>query len=301
MKLKRIVILLCAFLFLFLYVACGAAPASREPEADYVPAVTTPAVSNKDLTSSSESTQTSTPINQKLIRTVYMDAETEDLDALLANVESRVAALGGYVESRQVYNGSYSQTARIRNATLTIRIPAPQLDSFVDHVSETSNIVSTNETSEDVTLSYVEVEGRVTALETQQARLLELLAQAETMEDLLTIERELTDVRTELEQMKSRLRVYDNLVDYGTVHLDVEEVKEFTVVEEAEPTFWERISEGFSKSMENVGEGAVDSIVLFITCIPYFLPLIVVAVITLIILRFTVWRKKKPKDTDKKA
>lgn len=301
MKLKRIVILLCAFLFLFLYVACGAAPASREPEADYAPAVTTPAVSNKDLTSSSESTQTSTPINQKLIRTVYMDAETEDLDALLANVESRVAALGGYVESRQVYNGSYSQTARIRNATLTIRIPAPQLDSFVDHVSETSNIVSTNETSEDVTLSYVEVEGRVTALETQQARLLELLAQAETMEDLLTIERELTDVRTELEQMKSRLRVYDNLVDYGTVHLDVEEVKEFTVVEEAEPTFWERISEGFSKSMENVGEGAVDSIVLFITCIPYFLPLIVVAVITLIILRFTVWRKKKPKDTDKKA
>ena len=303
MKLKRIVILLCAFLFLFLYVACGAAPASREPEADYVPAVTAPASmeNGKDLSKTTGGSQTNVPTNQKLIRTVHMEAETDDLDILLSNVENRVAALGGYIEHRQVYNGSQSEYRRIRNASLTIRIPAPQLDAFVSHVTENANIVSTNESAEDVTLTYVEVEGRVTALQTQQARLLELLAQAETMEDLLTIERELTDVRTELEQMQSKLRLYDNLVDYGTVHLSVQEVKEYTQVQEEEPTFWERISEGFNESMENVGEGALNALILFITSIPYFLPLIIVTAIALIILRFTVWRKKKPKDTDKKA
>ena len=303
MKLKRIVILLCAFLFLFLYVACGAAPASREPEADYVPAVTAPASmeKGKDLSTTTGGSQTNVPTNQKLIRTVHMEAETDDLDILLSNVENRVAALGGYIEHRQVYNGSQSEYRRIRNASLTIRIPAPQLDAFVSHVTENANIVSTNESAEDVTLTYVEVEGRVTALQTQQARLLELLAQAETMEDLLTIERELTDVRTELEQMQSKLRLYDNLVDYGTVHLSVQEVKEYTQVQEEEPTFWERISEGFNESMENVGEGALNALILFITSIPYFLPLIIVTAIALIILRFTVWRKKKPKDTDKKA
>ena len=303
MKLKRIVILLCAFLFLFLYVACGAAPASREPEADYVPAVTAPASmeNGKDLSTTTGGSQTNVPTNQKLIRTVHMEAETDDLDILLSNVENRVAALGGYIEHRQVYNGSQSEYRRIRNASLTIRIPAPQLDAFVSHVTENANIVSTNESAEDVTLTYVEVEGRVTALQTQQARLLELLAQAETMEDLLTIERELTDVRTELEQMQSKLRLYDNLVDYGTVHLSVQEVKEYTQVQEEAPTFWERISEGFNESMENVGEGALNALILFITSIPYFLPLIIVTAIALIILRFTVWRKKKPKDTDKKA
>lgn len=302
MKLKRIVILLCAFLFLFLYVACGAdAPASEMAADGYIPAVTAPAAGSTELSTSNGNGQTNVPTNQKLIRTVNMDAETEDLDALLTSVESRVAALGGYIESRQVYNGSRSETVRYRNASLTIRIPAPQLDAFVSHVSEQSNIISSNETTEDVTLTYVEIEGRVTALQTQQARLLELLAQAETMEDLLTIERELTDVRTELEQMQSRLRVYDNLVDYGTVHLSVEEVKEYTLVEETEPTFWERIAEGFNQSMENVGEGTLNAIILFITSIPYFLPLIIVAAITLIILRFTVWRKKKPGKDEKKA
>lgn len=296
MKIRRLSIVLCALLFLFLYTACGAAPAAKLPEAYYdTPAVTSPAAMPEygDLSTGTNNSQTNVPTNQKLIRTVRMEAETDDMDVLLANVEARIAALGGYVESRQVYNGSQSATKKIRNADLTIRIPAPQLDSFVNHVSENANIISTNETAEDVTLSYVEVEGRVTALQTQQTRLLELLAQAENMEDLLTIERELTDVRTELEQMQSKLRLYDNLVDYGTVHLNIQEVKEFTVVEEAEPTFWEQISEGFNESMENVGEGTLKAIVLFISSIPYFLPLIVVAAIVLIILRFTLWRKKK--------
>ena len=304
MKLRRLSILLCVLLIISLLAACGAAPGAAEPMEDFEVAVTSPAAmeDGKDLTTSNSSTQNNMPTNQKLIRTVYMDAETEDLDALLANVESRVIALGGYIEHRQTYNGSQSQTHRVRNASLTIRIPSAQLDLFVAHVSEQSNIISSNETTEDVTLTYVEIEGRVTALEIQQTRLLELMAEAETMADLLTIERELTDVRTELEQMKSKLRVYDNLVDYGTVHLSVEEVKEYTVVVEEEPTFWERISEGFTKSMENVGEGTLNYLVLFITSIPYFLPLIILTAIVLIILRFTVWRKKKnPKDPEKKA
>ena len=295
MKLRRLSILLCALLFLLFCAGCGAAPAAGRPEADYAPAVTSPASKPEygDLTTGTDSSQSVTPTNQKLIRTVFMEAETDDLDTLLSNVTGRVTALGGYIEHRQVYNGSQSQTQRVRNASLTIRIPAPQLDAFVGHVSEQSNIISSNETSEDVTLTYVEVEGRVTALQTQQARLLELLAQAETMEDLLTIERELTDVRTELEQMQSKLRLYDNWVDYGTVHLSVQEVKEYTQVQEEEPTFWERISEGFNKSMENVGEGTLNALILFITSIPYFLPLIIVTAIILIVLRFTVFKKKK--------
>lgn len=295
MKLRRLSILLCALLFLLFCAGCGAAPAAGRPEADYAPAVTSPASKPEygDLTTGTDSSQSVTPTNQKLIRTVFMEAETDDLDTLLSNVTARVTALGGYIEHREVYNGSQSQTQRVRNASLTIRIPAPQLDAFVGHVSEQSNIISSNETSEDVTLTYVEVEGRVTALQTQQARLLELLAQAETMEDLLTIERELTDVRTELEQMQSELRLYDNWVDYGTVHLSVQEVKEYTQVQEEEPTFWERISEGFNKSMENVGEGTLNALILFITSIPYFLPLIIVTAIILIVLRFTVFKKKK--------
>lgn len=299
MKFRSLSIVLCVLLILSLLAGCSAAPAVGIPK-DFEPSATVPAVTSPasmpeygDLTTGTDNSLSTVPTNQKLIRTVYMEAETDDLDVLISNVTTRVASLGGYIEHRQVYNGSQSQTKRVRNASLTIRIPAPQLDAFVNHVSEQSNIISSNETTEDVTLTYVEIEGRITALETQQARLLELLAQAETMEDLLTIERELTDVRTELEQMKSKLRVYENLVDYGTVHLSVQEVKEYTVVEEEEPTFWEEISQGFTENMESMGEMVKNSVILFITSVPFFIPLIVVAAVVLVILRFTVFRKKK--------
>ena len=132
-------------------------------------------------------TQTSTtalPVNQKLIRKIWLNAETEDMDTLLTKVEERIAQLGGYVEGRQVRNGSAYSGKRYRYGDLTVRIPAENLDSFVTDVSQASNITETRETTDDVTLSYVEHESQVKALEIEQARLLELLAKAETMEDI---------------------------------------------------------------------------------------------------------------------
>ena len=125
--------------------------------------------------------------------------ETEDLDALLANVDARINELSGYVEQKEIYRGSLYANRVYRRAYLTIRIPAEQTDFFVEKVGEFSNITSSTEDVEDVTLQYVATESRITALKTEESRLLELLAQAKNMDELLLIESRLTDVRTELE------------------------------------------------------------------------------------------------------
>ena len=209
------------------------------------------------------------PQNQKLIRTVYMDAETEDMDTLLSQVQKRINELGGYVEAREVYNGSMYNSKRYRNANLTIRIPADRLGEFVDHVSQVSNITSNRETVEDVTLRYVAIESRIKALETEQQTLLDLMAKAETMSDLLTIESRLTDVRYELENIHSQLRVYDNKVNYATIHLDVSEVIEYT---EPEPeSGWQRMGRGFIKSIKGVGNGLKEFFIWLVAAIPYLL------------------------------
>lgn len=240
----------------------------------------------------------SLPENQKLVRKVWLDAETEDLDALLAQVDQRISELSGYVEEREVYNGSnYTSSRRYRYANLTIRIPAAQLDAFVSHVSEASNITSTNETTENITLSYVATQSRITALETEQARLLELLAQAETMEDLLQIESRLTDVRTELEEVTSQLRLYDNMVDYGTLYLNLSEVREYTVTEEPE-TVWERIGEGFMQSLKDLGNFFTELFVFVIVGLPYFVIIAIVVTAVILLIKFRKKKAKKPIDTD---
>ena len=140
-----------------------------------------------------------------------------------------------------------------------------------------SNITRQIKSLEDVTLNYVATESRLKALETEESRLLELLAQAENMTDLLEIEGRLAEVRYEIENYASQKRLYDNQIDYATVYLSIEEVKEYTPVEE--PTLWERISKGFTDNLKGVGEDLLDVLVWFIVSLPYLVVFAIVIIL----------------------
>ena len=234
------------------------------------------------------------PEGRKWIITVNMSAETEDLDALMEALNGKISGLGGYVEDQDSYNGSMYSSRRYRSASLTVRIPAERVDEFTEEMSGIANVVSTNLSREDITLSYVATESRVKTLQTEEARLLELMEQAETMADLLEIESRLTDVRYELENRASQLRLYDNQVDYATIYLSIDEVQEYTPVEE--PTVWERISGGFVSSIKGVGNGLLDLLVWVLAKSPYLVILggVTVGVVVLI-------KKRKARKAAKKA
>ena len=291
---KKMQLLALCMAVMLLLTACGGAASENTLHKGDAKPQEAPGLAGSDT---SASTKTDMPQAQKLVRKVWLDAETEDMDPLLADVESRIAALGGYVEAREIQNGSAYSGRRYRYADLTIRIPAENLYSFVDEVSAVSNITSNKETTDDVTLSYVEHESKVTALETEQARLLELLAKAETMEDILKLESRLTDIREQLEMAKSQLRLYDNLVTYGTVYLYITEVQTYTVVEEPE-TLLDRMGQGISKSWQAMVKGVENFLVFLAVILPHLLPLSVIAAAVLIF----IWlrKKKKAKKTQPK-
>ena len=240
---------------------------------------------------------TQLPQNRKWIVTVNLTAETDDLDALRSALDEKIAALNGYVEDQSVYNGSiYDSGRRYRSANLTVRIPADSIDAFLQDVGGLANIVRQNKSIEDVTLSYVATESRLKALETEEARLLELLSQAETMTDLLEIEARLSEVRSELENYASQKRLYDNQIDYATIYIAIEEVQEYPPTEE--PSLWERIRDGFKDNLEGVGEGLLDVLVWFIVSIPTLVVLAVVVLILVLIVR-RIRRRRKAKKAAK--
>ena len=272
---KYISLLLCALLICGLLTGCGASGASSDMAMSYKQevAMEAPAAMAMDngmgLTEESGAAAVELPESRKWIITVRMSAETDDLDALTAALNEKIAQMNGYMEDQDVYNGSTRSNYRYRNASMTIRVPAESVDQFTEEVAGISNVVSKSKNLEDVTLSYSATENRVKALETEEARLLELLAQAENMTDLLEIESRLTDVRYELENYASRLRLYDNQIDYATIYLDISEVQEYTPVEE--PNLWERIRDGFTDSISGLGESLQDLLVFVIVAAPYVL------------------------------
>jgi len=205
--------------------------------------------------------------DRKLIRTVNMSVETKEFDSVMGTLEQRITELGGYIESMETYNGSaYSSYRQSRSASMTARIPAGQLNGFLSEVSEISNVTRRSENVQDVTLDYVDMESHKKTLQAEHDRLLELMEQAESIEDIITIEQRLSNVQYQMESMEAQLRTYDNKVDYSTVYLDVSEVQELTPAREE--TLWERISGGFMEDLKGIGNGALDILVGLLTHIP---------------------------------
>lgn len=231
---------------------------------------------------------------QKLIRTVDLSVETKEFDQLMDGLGAQVKQLGGYIENLEKYNGSsYSGYRFQRYANLTLRIPREKLDGFLETVSGICNVVRQSENEQDVTLSYVDMESRRNALKTEQERLLEFMEQAQTMEDIISIESRLSEVRYQLESMESQLRALSNQVEYSTVYLDVSEVRDLTQVEEQ--TTGERIVSGFGDSLKDIGRGIVEFAVWFVVNIPYFILWAVVISLAVLVIRKIVKHKKGKK------
>ena len=280
-------------LCLLLTACSAAAPAELANDSGYYRAESpaeTMAAEMESLTSSS-SLDAAVQTERKLIKTVTMDAETEDYDALMAGLEAQIAALGGYTQERQT--GTYSRSRRW--TSMTVRIPAEVLDSFVTHVTENANVLSTSETTEDVTLQYVDTEAKITALETEQARLMELLAGAQNLSEILEIEERLSDVTYELERYASQKRSYDNQVSYATIHLTIEEVQVLTPVED--PTVWERISTGFADSVQGVTTGLTDIFVMLVAGSPYLAVCAAIIIPIVLLARKQSRKKQKTEQT----
>ena len=296
MKVRKLLCVLLTMLLLLGLTACGSSAKSEAAYDNgyYAPGAEAPAEMESGL-SKVESTTSSLPTDRKLIRTISIEAETEDLTTLSEDIAGRISALGGYIESKNLRNGSsYSGYIR-RTLSMTVRIPADQADEFVATVSENANIVSSTENVDDVTLQYVDTESHVKALETEQERLLALLEKAETLKDILTLEERLTDVRYELERYASQLRTLDNQVTYATIRLSITEVKEYTPVIVEEPTVWQRIGTGFRRSVKNLTDDLEDFFVWIVSNSPYLLIWgVIVAVVVTILRKRGRIRRRKP-------
>lgn len=291
---KKILAILLAISLLL--AGCGATSKAAMDSNGYVSAETAAAQGSYDLGDAETAAQL--PQGRKFIITMDLDAEAEDLNGALAAISEKLTALDGYMESQNIYNGSAYSGRRYRHANLTLRVPAERLDEFTAAVDAISNVVSSSRDTDDVTLQYVDTESRVKALETERDRLLELMEQAETMSDLLEIESRLTDVRGELEQYASRLKVLDNQIDYATVNLSLSEVTEYTPV--AEKTRLEKIRDGFVDSVKGVWTLILDCVSFVLMNIPYILVFgLILWGIIVLVKRNRKKHPKKPKNENK--
>lgn len=258
--------------------AAGASVTSMAVPAEEAVAAEAPAGEvYEDGAGGSHAGEISGQVQEKLIKRVNMEVETQEFDALVSGLRSEVEVLGGYVESFSVndYYGGVN-----RDAQMTARVPSAGLDGFLESVEGQSNVVYRNETVEDVTLQYVDLDTHKKALLTEQERLLELLSKAEEVADIIEIESRLSDVRYQIESLESQLRVIDNQVTYSTVYLSVREVELYSPV--AEQGMWQKISDRFINKVYVLLWGLEEMVIEGVASLPFILGWLVVILIVVL-------------------
>lgn len=288
MKKRYVYVLMCALITLFL-VSCsaksdmngtktqsapityGTSDMGNMDAGDVMPEATESKTEGSGSTgdyTASESTAQNVGTNRKLIKKVYLDLQTLEFTNTLNFILDEIKKEGGYVENSNIQGNAIHENDR-RSAKLIIRIPSDSTDAFVNLMGENASVISKNEETKDITKEYVDTKSRIKMLQIEQDRLLSFLEKAETLEDMITLEDRLGEVRYELEEYASTLKTYENLVEYSTVTISIYEVKEIVAKVEKQSAVT-RMGSGLNNTFTDIKDGFTNFFVWLVVNLPYF-------------------------------
>ena len=154
-----------------------------------------------------------------LIRNASLRIEADDVRAAAESVTKATTKAGGYVARVRESTDGLGR----RSADVQLRVPSATLDTALAQIEELGKVTSKEITAEDVTEEYVDIDSRLRNLKRMEERLLGHLDQSGTMEDLLTVEKELSRQREQIERLEGRLRFLSHRVDFSTIQLTISE------------------------------------------------------------------------------
>jgi hypothetical protein len=212
------------------------------------------------------------PIERQIIRQGDISFQTDDAAKTRSEIRRTVAALGGQISG----DNAYASTDRTEYR-LDIRIPAQRFDSLLLRISEKAgHIESRNISAQDVTSEYIDVQARIRTQKQLEARYLELLKKASTVEEMLAIERELGTLRAEIESVEGRMKYLSDQVAMSSLTV----------------TFYEKAASGFGfghRFIDALGNGW-KNIMAFSLSLVSLWPFLLIG--TLAVWGFRKWRRK---------
>jgi hypothetical protein len=233
------VILVCMLLVVLPVLACASSPVNTSHSYETSPEVPMPpapapepveapgfgiakqtggeALSARDYDDSDIDT-----IDRKIIKSGNITLVVDDIVVSIDAISDMANELGGYVVSSNKYQSNNDRLSGM----VTIRVPAERFDDAFDRLRGLAiDVPYENTRSVDVTEEYTDLEAQLHNLEATEAQYLSLLEKAETVEDILKVQQELSNVRGQIERIKGRMQYLDRTSDMSLIEISLEEKK----------------------------------------------------------------------------
>ncbi len=229
-------------------------------------------------------------IDAKVIRDGRIDVRIDEGEFDSKGAELRVIAseLGGYIASGESHVEEHDEN-RYAVGWFTLKVPSDRFDDAVERVERLGVRVSSALSSQDVTEEYVDLEGRLNYWEQQEAFYTKLLNEAETIEDLVTVQTRMQDVLLNIEEIEGRLRYLDGRTAFATLTVGLTEVPDEiapVVIDDPEPG---PIAEAFDQA----GEVLLEMVAFLIVASAVVIPLAVLMLFAWLIFRLVAPRKRE--------
>jgi hypothetical protein len=203
---------------------------------------------------------TAEAVERKIIRNAEITMEVGSTTDTQHKVTSIAEANGGFVvtsEAKQRENVDPAQ--RTLDIKLVVRVPSTQFGVTFDEIKKlASNMPQENVTGQDVTEEFIDLEARIKTQKALELQFLEIMRQANKVADALEVQRQIADVRTDIEKLEGRKRFLENRASLSTITVNIQTPK--PVIAVTVPGFGQNLRDAVSDS---VGIGS--ELVLFFT------------------------------------
>lgn len=205
-----------------------------------------------------------------IIRNAQLTLEVADLEEAVEEMRSRVKEVGGYVAQLEIFHISQDRQA----GHLVLRVPDDKFDYFFVQLKALGKAKNERIFTDDVTRQYIDLEARIENMEAQEKRMRDLLEKAETIEEILQVERELGRIRGELESMQRDFKHLREMVRFSTITVYLEEKDPRTqVVTDGFTSSWEKLGYLLILNTNRLIHGLSGAFVYFVGSLPIVLPL----------------------------
>ncbi len=161
-------------------------------------------------------------VERVVIRNGSLSISVVDVEDTLKKAVALADDLEGYVVSSQLYRRTLANGAELPQAEISLRVPAQQFVAALDSLSGYGlEVLSRNETGQDVTQQYTDLQSRLRNLESAETALQNILEKAEKTEDVLNVFNQLTQVRGEIEVIKGQIKYYEESAAISLIEVTI--------------------------------------------------------------------------------
>jgi hypothetical protein len=208
---------------------------------------------------------------RKVIRTGRIDLTVASYDESRARLDAMVESAGGYIDSTQV-----DRHGTVNSAVIVIRVPADAFTSMLPGLRQLGDITNETTSAADITAQFVDTEAQLASAQQLEKRLLELAtAKNGTLDQVLTVERELARVRGEIESYQGHLKQWSDQVSLSTLTITMSTRSAPVAIAVVEPeSLGSKTSQSFHSSISTLRDLASWLLVTCVALLPWLLFLV---------------------------